>query len=94
MDIVYPRDGNGILIPKTDDKDHERIYPRAVTAQMTDGEAIVVTGSPTAVKGRMLRTPLFMRMPGTTVFQKVWPISLEAALGELSDLPATSSSPN
>lgn len=82
MDRVYPRDGNEILIPKSDANNREKIYPRIVAAQMTDGEAIVVTGDSAAVKGRLFRTPILMRMPGNSVFQKVWPIGLATALGE------------
>ena len=84
MNRVYPRDGNEILI-QSDDNNREKIYPRNIAAQMTDGEAIVVTGDSATVKGRMFQTPLFMRMPGTSVFQEVWPISLEATLSELAD---------
>jgi hypothetical protein len=84
MDSFYPRDGNEILLSDGNDENDNRLYPRNVATQMTDGEAVVVTGRGAAVKGRMLRTPLFIRMRGTNAFQKVWPISLEATLGELS----------
>jgi hypothetical protein len=73
---------NRIPLPRVQGKPQKFLNTGKIAIKIMESEVWVATGKSGIIKGTLVNNPYFIKMAGSESYQKMWPVQLEANIGE------------
>jgi hypothetical protein len=73
---------NMIAVPACGASAAKKVYPKSIALRIQDRPVYIATGRSGVIKGTIIKNPYFIKLAGSEVYQKMWPVELQNAIGE------------
>jgi hypothetical protein len=74
---------NRMSLPRKFGESPRHICIKSIASKIVDGDVWVAAGKSGVIKGTIIRNPYFIKMAGSSNYQKMWPVELDKNIGKL-----------